>query len=190
MYGAFGRGPGGRGRRDNGFDGGLAAPFDQIEKQFRDFVQARTQSRAARGDVRAAVLALLSEEPMHGYQIIREIETRSHGVWKPSAGSVYPTLQMLADEGLVEVEESEGRKTYRLTDAGRDEASEDGGRPAPWETAAAQTAGRAVELPKAASKLAQAVGQVVRGGSPEQIDAAIKVVDDARRKLYSILAEE
>ncbi len=171
------------------------SPWDVVDA-FRDLATGRAEHRPhpgprmGRGDVRAAILELLAEEPMHGYQIIREIETRSHGVWKPSAGSVYPTLQMLADEGMVEVEESEGRKTYRLTDAGRDEASEDGGRPAPWETAAAQTAGRAVELPKAASKLAQAVGQVVRGGSPEQIDAAIKVVDDARRKLYSILAEE
>lgn len=146
--------------------------------------------RMARGDVREAILQLLAEEPMHGYQIIREIETRSHGVWKPSAGSVYPTLQMLADEGLVEVEEAEGRKTYRLTDAGREETGEDDEKPAPWDTVASQNAGRAVELPKAASKLAQAVAQVVRGGSPEQIDQATEIIDEARRKLYSILAEE
>ncbi|AXE39845.1 PadR family transcriptional regulator [Acidipropionibacterium virtanenii] len=171
------------------------SPWDVVDA-FRDLAAGRSERhphpgpRMGRGDVRAAILELLAEEPMHGYQIIREIESRSHGVWKPSAGSVYPTLQMLADEGLVEVEESEGRKTYRLTDSGRDEAGEDRERPAPWETAAAQTVGRAVELPKAASKLAQAVAQVVRGGSPEQIDAAVRVVDDARRKLYSILAEE
>jgi DNA-binding PadR family transcriptional regulator len=97
---------------------------------------------------------------------------------------------MLADEGLVEVEESEGRKTYRLTDAGREELgdAEDGS--APWDTAAAQNAGRAVELPKAATKLAQAVGQVVRGGSTEQVDDAVKVLDEARRRLYTILSEE
>jgi len=189
--GACGHGP----RHGHGGDC-PTSPWEIVDA-VRDLANGRNPAhhgrfgpRLGRGDGRDAILTLLGEEPMHGYQIIREIETRSHGVWKPSAGSVYPTLQMLADEGLVEVEESEGRKTYRLTDAGRDEDSEDGGRPAPWETAAAQTAGRAVELPKAASKLAQAVGQVVRGGSPEQIDAAIKVVDDARRKLYSILAEE
>src|SRR5699024_5639742 len=73
--------------------------------------------RANRGDVRAAVIHLLAEEPMHGYQIIREIEQRSDGAWKPSAGSVYPSLQLLADEGLLTVEEDAGRKTYSLTEA-------------------------------------------------------------------------
>ncbi|AZZ40223.1 PadR family transcriptional regulator [Acidipropionibacterium jensenii] len=146
--------------------------------------------RMGRGDVRAAILTLLGEEPMHGYQIIREIETRSHGVWKPSAGSVYPTLQMLADEGLVEVEESEGRKTYRLTDAGREEAAGADEESAPWQTAAAQNAGRTIELPKAATKLAQAVGQIARGGDPEQIAKAVTILDDARRGIYTILSQE
>ncbi|MFY0022555.1 PadR family transcriptional regulator, partial [Acinetobacter baumannii] len=72
-----------------------------------------------KGDVRSAVLSLLLEEPMHGYQIIREIEERSGGSWKPSPGSVYPTLQLLTDEGLVRAEESGGRKTYSLTEEGR-----------------------------------------------------------------------
>ncbi|MCI1749067.1 MAG: PadR family transcriptional regulator [Acidipropionibacterium sp.] len=187
-------GAGGRGSR-RGWD--LPPTPWELVDAFRDLAYGRVPQRRnhpgprmARGDVREAILTLLGEEPMHGYQIIREIESRSHGVWKPSAGSVYPTLQMLADEGLVEVEESEGRKTYRLTDAGREELgdAEDGS--APWDTAAAQNAGRAVELPKAATKLAQAVGQVVRGGSTEQVDDAVKVLDEARRRLYTILSEE
>lgn len=78
----------------------------------------------ARGDVRTAVLSLLAEKPMHGYQIINEIAERSGGTWKPSAGSVYPTLQLLADEGLIEAEEQNGRKTYSLTEAGRAIADE------------------------------------------------------------------
>lgn len=190
--GPCGHGPH-HGRRDWDYP---PSPWEIVDA-VRDLANGRVPAhhgrpgpRMGRGDVREAILTLLGEEPMHGYQIIREIESRSHGVWKPSAGSVYPTLQMLADEGLVEVEESEGRKTYRLTDAGREELNDSEEGPAPWETAAAQNVGRAVELPKVASKLAQAVGQVARGGSPEQIDEAVKVLDEARRKLYTILSEE
>src|SRR5215212_643106 len=74
--------------------------------------------RARRGDVRAALLVLLAEEPRNGYQLMQEIEQRSDGVWRPSPGSVYPALQLLEDEGLVRVE-GEGRKAYTLTDEGR-----------------------------------------------------------------------
>ena len=190
MYGAFGRGPGGRGRRDNGFDGGLTAPFDQIEKQFRDFVQARTQSRAARGDVRAAVLALLSEEPMHGYQIIHEIDKRSAGAWKPSAGSVYPTLQMLADEGLVSLEEQDGKKVYSLTETGRSEAEAASDKPKPWESAADNDLPESMVLPRATARLVRAVGQVVTTGNASTTKAVTEVIDEARRKVYSILAQD
>src|SRR3954465_2175874 len=75
--------------------------------------------RARRGDVRAAILALLAEEPRNGYQLIQEIEARSGGEWRPSPGAIYPALQQLTDEGLIEGTEGEGRKTFRLTDAGR-----------------------------------------------------------------------
>src|ERR687893_3158314 len=75
--------------------------------------------RARRGDVRAAVLVLLAEEPRNGYQLMQEIEQRSDGVWRPSPGSVYPALQQLEDEGLVRIAEREGRKAYELTDEGR-----------------------------------------------------------------------
>src|ERR671933_1926895 len=87
--------------------------------------------RAGRGNVRAAILALLAERPMHGYEMIQELETRTNGLWRPSAGSIYPTLQLLEDEGLVRSEESEGRRRYFLTDAGRAE-SDKLERP-PWE---------------------------------------------------------
>ncbi len=88
--------------------------------------------KVGRGDVRAAVLALLVEEPMHGYQIITELTDRSGGVWRPSPGSVYPTLQVLEDQGLVTADRSEGRRVFRLTDEGRAEAAAAEG-PAPWE---------------------------------------------------------
>src|SRR5689334_20545042 len=80
---------------------------------------AGRRSKARRGDVRAALLALLAEEPRNGYQLIQEIEERSGGEWRPSPGAVYPALQQLTDEGLIEAEEQEGRRTFRLSDSGR-----------------------------------------------------------------------
>lgn len=163
---------------------GLWDAFDSVRTEF----DRRTTPRMGRGDVRVAVLTLLAEEPMHGYQIIREIDDRSGGTWKPSPGSVYPTLQLLADEGLILAHESEGKKTYTLTDKGRTEVQ--GSRPAPWEDPAAHSSARPTALPQAAAKLAEAVLPIMRSGSAEQIDAAVAVVDDARRKLYGILAKD
>lgn len=156
----------------------------QTLENLRSTFERRMSPRMARGDVRAAVLALLAEKPMHGYQIIREIEERSGGSWKPSAGSVYPTLQLLADEGLISAEEANGRKTYALTEAGRAEAEAAGA--APWEAAGESTVGA---LPKAGFELAQAAAQVRRTGTPEQVAEAVGVLEDARRRLYSILAQ-
>ncbi|WP_345761296.1 PadR family transcriptional regulator [Diaminobutyricibacter sp. McL0608] len=160
--------------------------WQTMEQIFSAF-EKRVGTRVGRGDVRAAVLALLAEKPMHGYQIIREIEERSGGSWKPSAGSVYPTLQLLADEGLISVEESNGRKTYALTDEGREEAAS-AADSAPWETTGEGPAFNA--LPKAGIELAQAAAQVRRTGSPEQVQQAVAVLDEARRRLYSILAQD
>ena len=92
--------------------------------------------RARRGDIRAAVLRLLSEQPMHGYQMIQELSARSGGAWSPSAGSVYPTLQLLADEGLVTAEETAGKKVFSLTEAGIAAVAETADQPAPWDEAA------------------------------------------------------
>ncbi|MBE6476780.1 MAG: helix-turn-helix transcriptional regulator [Propionibacteriaceae bacterium] len=186
MYSTFPMGgrPGRHGRR-----GDRMFPFDAIEDQLRDLTGPRG-GRAGRGDVRAAVLALLAEEPMHGYQIIREITERSAGVWKPSAGSVYPTLQMLADEGLVEVAEQDGKKVYNLTEAGRAEAEAASGRPAPWKSAAEQDVPESMVLPRAAMRLVQAVAQVATSGTPVQVRAATDVIDEARRRIYTVLAED
>ena len=81
----------------------------------------RGGARARRGDIRAAVLALLEEKPMHGYEMITEVEDRTGGAWRPSAGSIYPTLQLLEDEGLIEGTEAEGKRRFELTEAGREE---------------------------------------------------------------------
>lgn len=182
----------GRGFGAPGFDGGhggsgqhLAAVLDQVRSMF----EQRVGPRAARGDVRAAVIALVAERPMHGYQIIAEIEQRSGGAWKPSAGSVYPTLQLLADEGLISAEVADGRKTYSLTEAGRAEAEASAGRTAPWEASGADGLRGTGALPKAGIALAQAAAQVARNGNAEQVEQAVTVLDEARRKLYAILAQ-
>jgi DNA-binding PadR family transcriptional regulator len=155
------------------------------------FLQGMGQvaQRARRGDVRQAVLRLLSEQPMHGYQIIGELSERSGGVWNPSAGSIYPTLQLLADEGLVAAEDVGGKRVFRLTEAGTAAVAESAGQPAPWEEASQQRPG-AVGYREALAKLMRAVFQVGKGGSPEQVKAGIEVLNDARRRLYAILAED
>ncbi|NLU69944.1 PadR family transcriptional regulator [Streptomyces sp. HNM0574] len=165
----FGDGPfgGGRGR------GGRGGP----------------RGRARRGDVRASILALLTQRPMHGYEMIQEIAERSGGAWKPSPGSVYPTLQLLEDEGLITSASEGGKKLFSLTDEGRAEA--ESGPDAPWEEAGRGIDWEAMnEVRKAGSGLVGAFQQVWTTGSPEQREKALEVVNDARKKLYLILAEE
>jgi len=145
--------------------------------------------RARRGDIRTAVLRLLAEQPMHGYQIIQELSTRSGGAWSPSAGSVYPTLQLLADEGLIVAEETGGKKVFSLTEAGTAAVAAMAEQPAPWEDAAQSGSGTS-GYREAAGKLMQAVWQIGTTGSAEQTAAAIEVLTDARKKLYAILAED
>jgi DNA-binding PadR family transcriptional regulator len=146
------------------------------------------RGRARRGDVRASILALLKDNPMHGYEMIQEIGERSGGAWRPSPGSVYPTLQLLEDEGLITSASEGGKKLFTLTDVGRTEA--EAGPDAPWEDA-----GRGVdwdalnEIRKAGGGLIEAFRQVWATGTPEQRDKALVVVNDARKKLYLILAE-
>jgi len=181
QFGSRRRGPGA---------GRSGAGLWEAMEQLRDVFEQRVGTRMGRGDVRAAVLALLEEQPMHGYQIIHEIEERSHGMWKPSPGSVYPTLQMLADEGLITAEESGGKKTYSLTDAGRQETEQSEDRSAPWETPGMRDAASATAIPKAGAQLAQAAAQVASTGTPEQVAEAVAVLDEARRRLYSILAQD
>ncbi|MFV0375572.1 PadR family transcriptional regulator [Microbacterium sp.] len=182
-YSGAGFPAGGRGFGDLG--AGLWEAMDQLRSTF----EQRSAPRMNRGDVRAAVLALLAEEPMHGYQIIQRIEERSGGSWKPSAGSVYPTLQLLSDEGLIEAEESDGRKTYSLTEAGRAAAEESAAKPAPWDGPAAREGSRHTALPKAGVELAQAAAQVARTGTSEQVGEAVEILTDARRRLYALLAQ-
>jgi DNA-binding PadR family transcriptional regulator len=147
--------------------------------------------RAGRGDVRAAILALLSEEPMHGYQIMRELTERSGGVWRPSPGSIYPTLQLLEDEGLVRGEESEGgRRLFHLTDEGREAAAATSSGQAPWDVVAAGGDEKALAFRDLAFQVMVAARQVAQAGEPAQVDRAMDVLRETRRRLYGILAEE
>jgi DNA-binding PadR family transcriptional regulator len=149
----------------------------------------RGHRRRIRGDVRAAVLALLAEEPRHGYAIMSEITERSGGVWRPSPGSVYPVLQQLQDEGLVSVTESEGRRVFSLTEAGAayvEEYREAIGRP--WEVADSGPGRRMRSLAEGMAALGAAVHQVARLADDAQAARAAAALEEARRTMYRILA--
>jgi DNA-binding PadR family transcriptional regulator len=146
--------------------------------------------RASRGDVRTAALLLLAEEPRNGYQIMQELEERSEGGWRPSPGSVYPALQQLEDEGLIRSEETDGRRLYHLTEAGRTyvaERPED--QPAPWETFTDSLSDQHAETGALMRDVGMAFVQVMHAGSEAQIAEAAKVLTETRRALYRILAE-
>ena len=146
--------------------------------------------RARRGDVRAAVLTLLAEEPRNGYGLMQEIERRSGGVWRPSPGSIYPALSQLEDEGLVRAEHRDGGRVFVLTDAGRAQVQErPPGTRDPWETAPAPVDDRVFELANGARQAAMALFQIAQVGNDAQIAAAREVLADARRRLYGILAD-
>ena len=175
------QGPGGR-RRGPGGPGGPGGAGSRRPK-------------ASRGDVRATILALLTEGPRTGYQIMSDIEERSHGAWRPSPGAVYPALALLADEGLIIGEEAAGRRTFSLTDAGRDhvENNPDMARGA-WEAMAdADAAGGRGDLPRLfgeAARLGAAIAQTAHAGTPDQIRRAERLLKQTRRTLYEFLADE
>jgi DNA-binding PadR family transcriptional regulator len=138
--------------------------------------------------VRAAVLLLLAEQPMHGYQLMQAVAERSGGRWTPSPGAIYPTLAQLEDEGLVSVTADAGRKLATLTEAGRGAVEELRG------TGNDPFAGAADGPPTAdvrglLEQLHGAVRQVARTGTEAQLTAAAEVLAQARRALYLLLAE-
>ncbi|HTS98767.1 MAG TPA: PadR family transcriptional regulator [Streptosporangiaceae bacterium] len=148
--------------------------------------------RAKRGDVRAAALALLAEEPMNGYQIIQAITERSDGMWRPSPGSVYPALQQLEDEGLIRAEAADGgRRAYQLTDEGREyvEAHPDEVQ-APWDVVAGSVGNSAIEMRHLIGQVAMAASQVLSAGTESQVGQAREVLTDARKALYRLLAAD
>ena len=139
--------------------------------------------------MRAAILALLREEPRNGYQIMSEIEERSGGAWRPSPGAVYPALAQLADEGLIAGVESGGRRTFELTEAGQRHIADnpETARPA-WEAMAEGPPGEVRGLLTQAARLGGSVAQIAHAGTPEQIRAAAELLASTRRGIYQILA--
>ena len=161
----FGFGPGGpRGRRGHG------------------------HGRSRRGDVRSAILVLHADRPMHGYEMIQEIAERSDGAWKPSPGSIYPTLQLLVDEGLIVGAETDGKKKlFELTDEGRRAA--DNVVTPPWEEMADGVPPAEQNLRTAAGKLFGALAQAAHAADPDQQQRIIEIVNTARREIYQILGD-
>ena len=141
-----------------------------------------------RGKIRLLILAALHDKPMHGYQVIQELESRSGGRWRPSAGSIYPTLQLLEDEGLVSSAEEDGRRVYRLTDEGRKAAEDSPLTRHPWFDAEAGS--QAMDMRRLAVQLIGAAVQVKRAGSPAAQREAQRILVDARRRLYRLLADD
>jgi len=153
--------------------------------------RGRRGRRARRGDVRAAALLLLAEEPRNGYQLMQEIEQRSDGLWRPSPGSVYPALQQLEDEGLIRGTGRDGKRTFELTDEGRAHVEEHRERlGVPWELPGKNVPSEAFELRTAVQQVAVAAMQLAQTATQAQLAEARRVLDDARRALYRILAED
>jgi len=147
------------------------------------------RAKVSRGDVRSAILHLLAESPMHGYQIMSELSERTDGMWQASPGSIYPTLNQLEDEDLVRAEERDGKKVYALTEEGRAkvDADEEG---APWDRFSSPYSKGLMGLREAGFQLGAAVMQVARAGSEAQAAQAREILDEAKRRVYEILAGE
>lgn len=152
----------------------------------------RRGPRARRGDVRAAILDVLgsAEGDLNGYQVIQEISERTDGAWRPSPGSVYPTISQLEDEGLVEVGRESGRKVVRLTDAGRAHVEEDAEQlAAVWDAFIEDAEDGKSDMRHVIGQTMSAVWQVMATGTPDQQERAAAVLAETRRKIYGILAD-
>ncbi len=196
-----------------------SAGFDIREavENLRDAFTPRGSGRAAGGapgDLRAAILSALQSEATNGHQVMQSIGAASGGMWMPSASQVYPMLQQLTDEGLLSVQHDGERSVYALTDAGREaaaahahESASESSNRSSWNVsditdrmseAADRMSGRMNDhwsertsaVPRAGAKLAQAAAQVTQSGTREQQERAAALLDQTRKALYAILAED
>lgn len=165
---------------------GLGPGFGPDQRHGRGFRHGR---RAGRGDIRAAVLLLLAEQPRHGYELIREITERTDGAWTPSPGAIYPALSLLEDEGLITIATEGGRRLASLSEAGRayvtahaDELGD------PFGDATARTPRSRWAMRDAVRALMGASMQVAQDGDEAQVARALVVLDRARKDLYLVLA--
>jgi DNA-binding PadR family transcriptional regulator len=146
------------------------------------------RGRRRRGEIRVALLLLLADEPRNGYQLMQAIEERSGGRWRPSPGSIYPTLAQLEDEGLIKATEGDGGKLFELTDLGAGQVQDRHGQALPWEDADEPEA--FADLRTQMKQLHIAAMQVAHAGGENQVARAAKALAEARRTIYGILAEE
>jgi DNA-binding PadR family transcriptional regulator len=173
------------GRRDRNDEG-----HESFVREFLNDLRRGSRSPVRRGDVRPAILAVLEDEPMHGYQVIRVLEERSGGRWRPSAGSVYPTLQQLQDEGLVRSEEIDGRRTFSLTDEGRSQVATFQAGRSPLVIVKVGDSKESPDVRREAMQLVRAALQVSKVGSVTAQQEARRTLIDARRELYRLLADD
>jgi DNA-binding PadR family transcriptional regulator len=144
-----------------------------------------------RGDIRTALLLALSESPGHGYDIIQTLEDKTGGAWRPSPGSVYPTLAQLEDEGLIRSADVEGAHRFEITDTGREHLKSHADEPAPWEPAPEQAGDHPLaELGPLLIQIGKATFQLVSVGDRAQRDRARTLLTETRRALYRILADD
>ena len=185
---AMGGGRGPRGPRGHEGGGSGLSGFGRGGFPFRRF---HAGPRARRGDIRAAILALLAEQPRNGYQIMQELAERTNGMWRPSSGSVYPTFQQLEDEGLVSLVSSGSGRNYQLTDKGQayvkahpDEVT------APWESMGGDAREQMGEFRALVVEVVSAVRQVMASGTGAQVADARKILKNTRKALYHLLADD
>ncbi|MGI8501758.1 MAG: PadR family transcriptional regulator [Hassallia sp.] len=146
------------------------------------------ERRTPRGDIKYILLELLAEEPRHGYELIKELEARYGGFWKPSPGSVYPTLQLLEEGGYLTFEQIEGRKVYTITETGRELLSERGDRLLSMDRG--NRPQQLIELKEAIAQVGAAVMQVARNNNADKVTRVREILNRVKREIYSILAEE
>jgi DNA-binding PadR family transcriptional regulator len=151
-----------------------------------DFYAGGT-GRIHRGDVRDLLLAALLDGPGHGYELMSRLEERTGGRWRPSPGSVYPTLQLLEDRGLVRGRDENGRRIYELTDEGREEA--DAEKLSGLGLHGGPNGGKHLERREAIAQLRLAAKQIAIAGKVEQVEQATAIVQEARQQIYRLLAE-
>lgn len=163
-------------------------PHRHRDREGRRGPGGRGRGRAQRGDVRTAILLVVADQPMHGYQIMQAMKDRTGGAWRPSPGAVYPTIAQLEDEGLVTTQQEGGRRLVTLTPEGRSYVEDRSARLGdPFADFAGGVSGPDLRDPL--QQLHAAARQIAMGGSAAQIEAAAQVLGQARRSLYLILAD-
>lgn len=146
------------------------------------------EQRTPRGDIKFILLSLLAEEPRYGYQLIKELENRYSGFYRPSPGSVYPTLQLLEEGGYLISEQVEGKRVYTITDSGRELLAQ---RDTPIEFAdRGERSQQLHQLKEAMTELGSAVMQVARSNNLDRASRVREILNRAKREIYTILAEE